>query len=97
MAVLEQTLEQRELDREEEIEDREWAASREDSREEGRRQHELQLAKVKAAIPQRHKTIVRIGLAVAKAPALVVLALTIPLLVLLKREIPESLSNFMNL
>lgn len=90
MPVIELTQEQHELERAEEIEDRDWAASR----EEARRQHELNLARIKATIPQRHKTITRIGIACVKLPALVVLSLTLPLLVIAGKSIPKPLEDF---
>lgn len=93
MAVLLQTDDERDYERKIEIEDREWAADR----EEALRRHNLELAKAKLAVPQKHKTITRVALAFAKAPALVVLAIMTPLLVLRGREVPEQLFEFMSL
>lgn len=93
MPIIEFSAEQFELEHQAEIEEREWTADR----EEARRQHELNLAKIKATVPQRHKTIVRIGLALAKGPALVILAITLPILILRGKDIPPALADFMNL
>lgn len=91
MPLYEQSPEERELERQEELEDRDWAAEREDVR----RQHELTLARAKAAIPQRHKTIVRIGVAIAKLPALAILAAMLPILTLTGKELPKPLCDFL--
>jgi hypothetical protein len=91
MPIIEQTTEQRELERVEEIEDREWAADR----EEARQRHQLELAKTKLAVPQRHKTIARIGIALAKSPALLILAIMLPVLILCGKEVPQPLADFL--
>jgi len=97
MPIIEKSAEQHEIERREELEDLAWAAEREDSREQAKRRHELELARLKAAIPQRHKTITRVGLAIAKLPALIVLALMLPLLVLAGKDLPTPLTSFMEL
>jgi hypothetical protein len=93
MPIIEQDQQQHVIEREEEIEDREWVADR----EEARRVHELNLAKIKSAVPQRHKTITRVGLGVVKIPALMILSFMLPLLVLAHKDIPEVLSEFLSL
>lgn len=97
MPVIELTKEQHEIEREEELQDRDWAAAVEAKREEAKRQHELSIVRIKSAVPQRHKTITRIGVAFAKIPAMIVLAFMLPLLVLSGKEIPRSLTDFLEL
>jgi hypothetical protein len=87
------TPEQRELDRYEEIEARDHAARV----EQGRQQHELNLAKLKYQTQPRHKAVARVAVAFAKAPALLILAFTLPLLVLCGRGVPKELADFMQL
>jgi hypothetical protein len=93
MAIIERTEEQREIERLEEIEASQFTAVM----EKGRQAHELNIAKLKYAVQPRHKAVARVAVAFAKAPALFMLALTLPLLVLRGREIPKALSDFLSL
>jgi len=75
--------------REQELEDRFYF----DSRDEQRRKHEKDLLKIQLSVPKQ-AIVERIVLAIFKAPAFVVLAVMLPLLVLNDKPIPKPLAEF---
>jgi len=88
--INEKTQEQREIERLEELEDREYYEKQ--GREQ--RQHELNLAKLRYAAP-KHKVIARVLIAFAKVPATIICAVMIPLLALARKEVPAALRDFL--
>lgn len=102
MPINEKSAEQIEYDRQVELEDQaHWDAVEEAKRvhelelEQGRHQRDIDIAKLETA-PSRQKAIERVIVAIVKLPAVIIIATLIPLLLLFKREVPESLSNFLD-
>ena len=62
-----------------------------------KREHELKLAKLKHSANTRHMAFKQVVVAIAKGPALLVLAFKLPGLVKQGKEVPEFLQKFMNL
>ncbi len=80
------------LEAEEAKADREAIANAADAKH----KHEFALAKLKYATQPRHKAVLRIVLAIIKLPALIVLALLLPFVVMAGRSIPQPLSTFLD-
>lgn len=58
---------------------------------------DLEIAKLKVKTSEKRKMRERVLLGVVKAPALVIFAILVPIIVLAKREVPEQILNFLSL
>lgn len=93
MAIRRKTEEEIEQERREEWELIEYSSAQEAAK----RDHELRIAQLKYRTQPRHKAIARVFIAFAKGPALCVLAVTLPILILRGREVPKPLYDFLSL
>lgn len=93
MAIYKKTEEELEMQRREEWEILEYQAAQDAAK----RQHDLQVAQLRYRTQPRHKAVAKVCIAFAKAPALCVLAITIPVLILRDREVPKYLQDFLSL
>lgn len=89
MAIQKPSEEQLEIERQQELEDRDIFFQNE------REKRDLELAKLKATSQsvERRKMVE----AIAKIPALIILAAWVPILILAKREVPEPLLKSLSL
>lgn len=62
-----------------------------------RREQEYKLAKLELGVSTRHKAFVQIAIALVKAPALMVLCILLPVLVLNDKDLPPALVDFLSL
>ncbi len=83
---------QQEIDRQIELEDREFAVSQ----QEAKRLHELRVLKKKLHYTTRWRSVVRIVGQVAAILPKCILVITMGVLLLCKREIPSAWNEFLN-